>query len=213
MIPYSSSNGHGTPGRIEAILFDVGGVLVNDLIDEKTAELSRKYSVSLDEMMRARQQFRIKTDLGQWSDPQFWQELLAQVGIASDPTDGEIESYMRPIEGTLDVVRELKGLGLRIAIVSNDSKEMAALRRRLFGFDAIFHTIVISSAIGIVKPEGGIYTLACRRLEVDPQQCVFIDDRPENVQAAMDLGMTGILFRDAADLRVALRGAGIPIAL
>ncbi len=43
------------------------------------------------------------------------------------------------------------------------------------------------------------------------QQCAFIDDRPENVQSAIDLGMTGILFQNAAELCANLREAGLPI--
>jgi epoxide hydrolase-like predicted phosphatase len=200
------------PRRVDAILFDVGGVLVNDMIDEKVKDLAARHRVSLDRMMRTRQELRPEADRGHLSDPDFWQRILEQAGVVARPEDVEIESYMRPIEGTLDIVRELKAMGLKLGIVSNDSVEMAATRRRLFGFDDLFDAITISSMFGIIKPEAGIYSLACTRLNVEPSRCVFVDDVPQNVEAALGLGMVGILFHNAADLRVALRRAGIPIA-
>ncbi|MEV7481452.1 HAD-IA family hydrolase [Streptomyces halstedii] len=60
---------------------------------------------------------------------------------------------------------------------------------------------VVSSALeGIAKPDPALYRIAAGRAGVRPERCLFVDDRRENVDAAEALGMTGVLFREPADL-------------
>ncbi|MFE7749469.1 HAD family hydrolase [Streptomyces sp. NPDC057428] len=60
---------------------------------------------------------------------------------------------------------------------------------------------VVSSAVeGVAKPDPAIYRIAASRAGADPARCLFVDDRRENVDAAEALGMTGVLFREPADL-------------
>ncbi len=56
--------------------------------------------------------------------------------------------------------------------------------------------IVISAEEGLVKPEPEIYLLAALRLSTLPERCIFVDDLPENIQTAENLGMRGVLFTD-----------------
>ena len=55
---------------------------------------------------------------------------------------------------------------------------------------------MISAEEGLVKPEPEIYILAAQRLATRPERCVFVDDIPENIQAAEGLGMRGVLFTE-----------------
>jgi HAD superfamily hydrolase (TIGR01509 family) len=59
------------------------------------------------------------------------------------------------------------------------------------------------------KPDPRIYQLACDRLAVRPEQVVFLDDRPDFVEAALEAGITAILFQDneqaIADIEARLR--------
>jgi hypothetical protein len=77
--------------------------------------------------------------------------------VAAGPDDPEIESYLVPIAGTLEIARQLRERGLRVGILSNDSREMSRARRRKHGFDDVFDPILISSEIGQLKPGPGIY--------------------------------------------------------
>ncbi|WP_405016774.1 HAD-IA family hydrolase [Kitasatospora sp. NBC_00070] len=63
---------------------------------------------------------------------------------------------------------------------------------------------VNSALVGAAKPDHRIYRVAADRAGVAPERCLFVDDRPENVRAAEELGMTGVHFRSPADLRAAL---------
>ncbi|MEU3948376.1 HAD-IA family hydrolase [Streptomyces sp. NPDC029526] len=64
--------------------------------------------------------------------------------------------------------------------------------------------VVGSAHVGAAKPDPVIYATAVERAGVPAGRCLFVDDRAENVEAAVALGMTGVLFRGPADLRRAL---------
>ena len=59
-------------------------------------------------------------------------------------------------------------------------------------FDGMFDTVVISGDVGMRKPEQRIYLYTCERLGLRPDECVFVDDLPHNVTAAVEAGMVGV---------------------
>ncbi|QKW11013.1 HAD-IA family hydrolase [Streptomyces sp. NA04227] len=61
--------------------------------------------------------------------------------------------------------------------------------------------VVSSARVGVAKPDGKIYEIAAQRAEVAVDRCLFVDDRLENVEAAVALGMSGLHYREPADLR------------
>jgi len=63
---------------------------------------------------------------------------------------------------------------------------------------------VINSSLGVAKPERRIFEMAADRVGVPVGRCLFVDDRQENVDAAIRLGMQGVVYRKPRDLRVAL---------
>lgn len=74
----------------------------------------------------------------------------------------------------------------------------------LLGLADLADDVVNSSRVGIAKPDRRIYEIAAERAGATLDRCLFVDDRLENVDAAVALGMTGVLYRDPADLRAAL---------
>jgi putative hydrolase of the HAD superfamily len=88
------------------------------------------------------------------------------------------------------------------------------LRARLsdgLGIVDLFDDVVCSAEVGWAKPEAEIYALACRRLDVPPTTCVFVDDHAPNVEAAEAAGMRGVLYRvdRGDDLGVLLAAVGV----
>jgi HAD superfamily hydrolase (TIGR01509 family) len=61
---------------------------------------------------------------------------------------------------------------------------------------------------GLRKPDKRVYLEATRQLKVDPTHCIFIDDRSKNVEAAVEVGMVGIVFQDAKQVERELAGFG-----
>ncbi|MFC5720626.1 HAD family hydrolase [Streptomyces gamaensis] len=64
--------------------------------------------------------------------------------------------------------------------------------------------VVSSARVGVAKPDRKIYEIAARRAGTAVSRCLFVDDRLENVEAANSLGMTGVHYRELADLQKAL---------
>ncbi|QQG39947.1 MAG: HAD family hydrolase [Candidatus Aenigmatarchaeota archaeon] len=79
-----------------------------------------------------------------------------------------------------------------IAIVSNaDAFLLRSLLKR-FGIADAFEAVVISEEVKSAKPDAAIYRKACAALGVNASECVFVDDRQENLETAKDLGMTTV---------------------
>ncbi|MGX2998868.1 HAD-IA family hydrolase [Streptomyces sp. JNUCC 64] len=72
------------------------------------------------------------------------------------------------------------------------------------GLTDLATAVVNSSLLGVVKPDPRIYRVAAERAGVPLDRCLFVDDRAENVDAAVALGATGVLYREPADLERAL---------
>jgi HAD superfamily hydrolase (TIGR01509 family) len=66
----------------------------------------------------------------------------------------------------------------------------------------LFDDILISSEVGMTKPDERIFRLAASRLGLEPHECAFVDDSEHNIAAAEAVGMRGVLFRSVADLSV-----------
>lgn len=102
-----------------------------------------------------------------------------------------------------DKVRALRGSGLRMGIVTNNVREFSERWRRLIPVDELFDDVVDSSAVGVRKPNPDIYHLALRRLGVtNPGSAIFLDDFAPNVDAAIAIGLHGVVVDE--DPRVAL---------
>src|SRR3954453_5322342 len=92
-----------------------------------------------------------------------------------------------------DVVRRARDSGLKTALLSN-SWGMDYPREE---WDEIFDVVVISGEVGMRKPEPAIYRYAADKLEVEPAECVFVDDLGTNIKGAVAVGMVGVKFVSA----------------
>ncbi|MET8339507.1 HAD family hydrolase [Streptosporangium canum] len=94
-----------------------------------------------------------------------------------------------------------------VVLVTNATTRLEEDLDRL-GMTYFADDVVSSARVGIAKPDRRIYELAADRAGAAPERCLFIDDRAENVEAAVRLGMTGVHFRDVEDARAALAPEG-----
>ena len=203
---------HKEISNIKTIFFDVGGVILIDFIDNKIIDIAKKYHNNPEALLSARKKHRPYADRGQISDSEFWQIMFSEAGINASEEDWEIDSYMEEIDGSRAIVDILKMKAFDLAILSNDSKEMFLKKRNKFGFDELFHDIIISSDHGVIKPYPEIYWLALKRMKTSPEKSIFIDDRMENIKAASDIGMITILFQDPKQLKEGLTDLGIHLS-
>jgi putative hydrolase of the HAD superfamily len=117
-------------------------------------------------------------------------------------TEIDMESYGRFWRSTapgvhwmvVHKIRELKGRGLRLGLLTNNVKEFGEHWRTMFPLEELFEEVVDSSHVGMRKPERGIYELTCTRMGIAPNEAVFIDDNLDNVEAARAYGMEAVHF-------------------
>ncbi|GAB2900185.1 HAD-IA family hydrolase [Streptomyces mayteni] len=109
-----------------------------------------------------------------------------------------------------EVVTLLTGLRgvIPVALVSNATTRLDEDLARL-GLADVADAVVNTSALGVAKPDPRVYALAADRVGVPAARCLFVDDTEANVVAARAAGMTGVHFRTAADLRLALTGTSL----
>lgn len=113
------------------------------------------------------------------------------------------------IEGMEELLQQLKNAGYRLFLLSNASV-MQHQYWPGFPMSRLFDGKLISCDHGIVKPNPSIYHLFTDRFGLNPKECLFIDDQPANVAAAIGCGWNGIVFHgDAEELKKKLIKYGI----
>lgn len=104
------------------------------------------------------------------------------------------------IPGMEEFIKELKAKGYRVFGLSNWSVETFALVRPVYPVLDLMEDMVISGIEKVMKPDHRIFELALRRFGIEAGETVFIDDNLNNVQAASEVGMRGILFKTKEQL-------------
>jgi 2-haloacid dehalogenase len=115
------------------------------------------------------------------------------------------EMFAGPIEGSVEILKELKEKGHKVYALSNWNAELFNDTVDDFPFLQWFDDKVISGEVKLKKPDAAIYKLAFERFKIKPQQAVFIDDADENIKTAKSLGLHAILFKNPAALRQELQ--------
>jgi putative hydrolase of the HAD superfamily len=107
------------------------------------------------------------------------------------------------------VVRLKMRLGLKIAIVSNEARELNAYRIHKFSLDRLVDCFISSCFVHIRKPDAEIFKLALDIAQVRPEKAVFIDNTPMFVQIAEGLGIQGVFHTDCDTTRAKLSLLGL----
>ena len=106
------------------------------------------------------------------------------------------EEYLNTIElsdGFIEFIEKVKGK-YKLAIISNDSSRWSKYLRGKFDINKYFDVISISGDLKIQKPDEQIFLLTTAKLGVNAEDCIYIDDRTGNLNAAKKVGMNPILL-------------------
>ncbi len=206
--------GSGAPDRLQAVVFDLGGVL----IDWNPRHLFRKV---FDGDEPAMEHFLATVCTPAWNDQQDRGRPF-EVGIAlllaEHPGFAEpirafrsrwIEMLAGPVPGSVELLSELRERGTAIFALSNWSAETYPEARDHYPFLSWFQQILLSGEVGLAKPDPAIFELARERFGIRPAASLFIDDSLANVEGARAAGFQTTHFRDARSLRRDLAAAGL----
>ncbi len=196
---------------MKAVVFDIGGVLVDwqphlAWVEELGSEEAAHAFVE-------RTDFLVRNARG--DNGERFGDLAKEL---DDPEDQSlfaayVELYTRtvknPIHGTWQILDRLKAQGTPIHAVTNWSAETWPEGLKVHPRLAeVFGTLVVSGQEGVMKPDARIFRLLCDRAGIAPEDCVFIDDGPHNVEGARAVGMEGIHFTTPQALEIALTERG-----
>ena len=195
---------------IKAFVFDCGGVLLRDGNLRTYERWAERLGVSAEELGERLWcgQTRVLAECGQITGGEFWQRAGAELGLEDED---EIAKLQEDLWNAWVVDQEVLclidrlGERYRLALLSNATDALEGALSARYGVDERFETIVTSARVGVAKPEEGIYREVLDRLQLEPREVVFVDDRAENVTAAAALGMHIIWFVSAKELRRQLR--------
>jgi putative hydrolase of the HAD superfamily len=184
------------------LIVDYGGVLTSDVFASFRAFCEAE-GIAADTV---RDRFRTdpearellaRLETGELAVADFETRFGALLGVAPEGLIARLLGGMEPDAAMIDGVRELRAGGTRTALLSNSWGDATPYARALL--DELFDAWVISSEVGLRKPDPAIYGLAAERLGLPAAACVFVDDLPGNLKPARTLGMATVLHRgDAA---------------
>lgn len=198
---------------IKAVVFDLGGVLV----DWNPRYVYRELLDSEDEVedfLTNVCNFSWNHDLDLGKD---WETSIAELSALHPDKADLIGAYRKrwkdmlggPIHESVDLLMELKSRKVPLYALSNWHHETFAEALDIFPFLRLFDGRIISGEVKIGKPDPAIYRLLLDTYKLNPRETLFIDDRRENVQAAWDLGINAVQFLSPRQLEQDLIGYGL----
>lgn len=203
-------------GNIAALFWDIGGVLLSNGWDEPArAEAARRFSLDLPDFEQRHRRAEDEFETGKITLETY---LDRTVFFRERPFDrDQFKNFIfaqsrenRENKETRVLLDELTATRRYfLAALNNESEELNTYRIRKFDLTRNFTAFFASCYLRVRKPDPLIYRLALGIAQRAPEECIFIDDRPANLEPAKALGIRAILFRSAEELRASLAESGV----
>jgi len=200
---------------INAIIFDLGGVLIQVYQEERFRNLEARWGLLPGQVADILWHSRDHglAEVGAITDAEYWRRIAPRLGLH---TPEAVSAFQQDVYGPVvvtqsmaDLVRRLHGL-YRTGLLSNASDavtpEFIAER---YGLGGLFDVEIVSALVGLAKPDPAIFRLALERLGTAPEATIFVDDYPPNVAAAAALGIQALHFTGYEALIAELEQRGV----
>lgn len=119
------------------------------------------------------------------------------------------ESITGTIEGTVRIIERLRTGGFDLIGLTNWSADKFRITRPRYDVFELFHEIIVSGEVGLIKPDREIFDLTLEKASRRPEECVFIDDSKTNVDVAASMGFVAIHFQSPEQLEGELKELGV----
>jgi putative hydrolase of the HAD superfamily len=197
--------------RIEAIVFDWGGVLIDNPAPGLMAYCAEALAVSVVDYQQAHNRHGEPFQKGLVPESAFWQRVCTDLkrpmpNVAS-LWGQAFRAVYSPKREVFDWAGQLRKQGYKTALLSNT--EQPAMEFFLELRYHVFDAAIFSCNEGTLKPERKIYETAARRLGVSPSRCAFIDDKQLFVDGAIRAGMRAVLYEDLGQVKRVLAPLGV----
>ena len=199
---------------ITAVIFDYGGTMTARF--ESVYSLLSKFFGVRQEEAKERTRGRIHAFVkGEITEKEFLLSLGKIFGSKRaienlEAIFGGYSDVNEPKMEMVGIVKRLRENGFMTALLSNVIKPHVEFNRSRGNYDH-FSPVILSCDVGMMKPERCIYELALKKMGKVPGECVFIDDLPNYIAAAKELGIRTILFESPEQVKEELSALGISI--
>lgn len=189
--------------NVNTIIFDFFGVFAPDVYPDWL----QSNVVNLEERKSYFFELALSMDKGTLSKDEFLQILSKETNKRPAAIEFELNNF--ELDQQLIKLLEQLASNYKIGLLCNASAKIIGPIITNNNLAKYFHSVVISSDVGLAKPQREIYELILKELKTSANHAIFIDDRQANVDAANSIGITGILYTDLPKLSDALNSLGI----
>jgi len=189
-----------TAPTINAVLFDFGMVLTTPPDPTSWERLKAVFSADEASFHKAYWKHRDDYDRGTLKSQSYWREVANDLHKPLEPEAlreliaADITLWTQPNQVMIDWAANLQRAGMKIGILSNMPDAMEVGIRDTFAWVEDFDHLTWSHRLLLAKPEAAIYRHAAEGLALPPAEILFIDDREENIEAAVAVGMQAIQY-------------------
>lgn len=200
---------------IQAIIFDIGGVLIRTEDYAPRRSIEQRFGLALGdaELIVFNSPGGQATQRGEYTEEQNWLRVQAELGLS----DEDLSFFRREFwagdkldTALIDYIRRLRP-HYQTAIISNAMPGLMALLTGKHPIADAFDVIIGSGDVGIAKPDPAIYQMALTQLGRRPEEAIFIDDSQRNIKGAHAVGLHTIHYTPGLDLIAALKGYGVTL--
>ena len=204
---------------IKAIIFDIGGVVVNESGTEARNYIAKKYKFSAKLFWEYTKKNLNQSYKGKLDAQDFFDGLITELKLKNVRSEDMITDWLEIREKTsrinkviIEDIKKLKENYL-VGTLSNSTflNEQVNTRKTCYG---LFSFNILSCNVGFRKPEPGIYKILVKKLtklNIDVSETIFVGDRNENLIPARELGLRTILFKENKQMIQDLRKLDVKI--
>ncbi|MFH1456269.1 MAG: HAD family phosphatase [archaeon] len=190
---------------IKAIIFDFGGVFSNyGSFAPFVKFYASKFDKDIDEFYEVIRKHYRDARVNKISGNQFWKEVAKYLGNEPEQVQKDCMKFFGFNEKVRELAVKLKK-HYKLGILSNHVENWFDLELKKHKLYDLIDEVVVSYEEKMVKPEEEFYLLIVNRLNVKPNECVFIDDQYRNLVSADKLGIKVVHFRDIEQVKEDLK--------
>lgn len=198
---------------IKSVIFDWGGVLIDDPAPGLMQYCAKVLKVRKEDYIKAHSKFEADFQKGLIREDVFWEQICKELNVPKPNMPSlwaeAFEAAYVPRNSMLSMAASLQENGYRTAVLSNT--EVPAMQHFHLQKYEMFDVAVFSCLESVKKPERKIYELTLKKLDSQPEQGVFIDDKQEYIDGAKNVGINTILFQNINQVKDELNRLGVKI--
>ena len=198
---------------IKSVIFDWGGVLIDDPAPGLMQYCTKALCVAREDYIKAHSKFADDFQKGLIHEDTFWEKICSELNVPKPKARSlwakAFKAAYVPRADMFSTAASLQENGYRTAILSNT--EVPAMQHFYQQQYDMFDVLVFSCTEGVKKPGRKIYELTLEKLGSQPKQSVFIDDKPEYINGAKEVGINTVLFQSVDQVKNELARLSIKI--